>query len=313
MLYIYDDVPMYWDAWDVMDYHLETRELPAFITQTNATNFATGPIVGGYRWTGTFGNGSTFERYSIIRADSPMVEYYLIVDWKEDHKFLKVEFPVDVLSRDATFEIQYGHAKRPTHINTSWDMAKFEVCGHKWMDISQTDKGVTFITDAKYGWHVRDNIVKLSMLKSPKNPDPNCDMHTHYIYYAVMPHEGPFQEAEVIQRAYELNFSGANNVPYLSGAAAPAPPTNFVTVSNPAVIVEAFKPAHDVAGSVVVRLYEAFGGNAENTTITLGFNVASVNECDGLERVGATIPHANNSFSVNFTPFKLRTFIIGFQ
>ncbi len=132
MFYYYDDVPLYWDAWDVMDYHLETRRLPPNMEITQApVTFATGNIVGGYKWGATFGNGSTFTRYTIMRADSPMVEYYTVIDWKEDRKMLKVEFPMDVLSRDATFEIQYGHARRPTHINTSWDMAKFEVCGHK--------------------------------------------------------------------------------------------------------------------------------------------------------------------------------------
>ena len=266
-LYIYDDVPIFWDAWDVMDYHLETRKLIPIEIQTDPVPFAQGPVVGGYKWTGTFGtHGSTFERYTFLRANSPLVEYLLVVDWKEDHKFLKVEWPVDILAREATFEIQYGHTPRPTHINTSWDMAKFEVCGHKWVDISQRDKGVTFISDSKYGWHVRANVVSLSLLKSPKNPDPTCDMHKHYIQYAVLPHEGTFQAANVIRRAYELNYYGANNVPLLQGVANPAPAADFVNVSVPGVIVEAVKPAHDVQSSVVVRLYEAFGGNAENVT-----------------------------------------------
>ncbi len=131
MVYMYDDVPLYWDAWDVMDYHLETRALPDFSAPSPLTPFAPGPIVGGYKWSASFGNGSKLTRYTILRADSPMLEYLLVVDWKESHKFLKVEFPVDILSREATYEIQYGHARRPTHINTYWDMAKFEVCGHK--------------------------------------------------------------------------------------------------------------------------------------------------------------------------------------
>lgn len=83
------------------------------------------------------------------------------------------------------------------------------------MDISQADKGVSVITDSKYGWHVRENIVQLSLLRSPKNPDANCDMHKHFIYYAVMPHTGSFQEADVIQKAYELNVLGSNNVPLM--------------------------------------------------------------------------------------------------
>lgn len=84
------------------------------------------------------------------------------------------------------------------------------------MDMSQNDKGITVITDSKYGWHVRENIIQLSLLRAPKNPDANCDMHKHFIYYAVLPHVGTFQEADVIKKAYELNVLGSNNIPLMA-------------------------------------------------------------------------------------------------
>ncbi|CAG7721951.1 unnamed protein product [Allacma fusca] len=310
--YFYDDVPLYWDAWDVMDYHLETQRLPEY-TQTSpfADLTGAGRIVGVSKFTGSF-SGSKIERYTIIRADSPMVEYYTIIDWNEDHKMLKVEFPVDILSRDATFEIQYGHASRPTHMNTSWDMAKFEVCGHKWMDISQADRGVTIITDSKYGWHVRDNIVKLSLLKSAKAPDINADIHKHFIYYAVLPHEGTFQQADVIRKAYELNIFGSNNVPLIQTAITDANlPKNLAVSANRAVIIEAVKPAHDVDRGVVLRIYEAHGG-AATTTVSLGFNVTKVQECNGLEAVIGDIPNSGNSFSSTLRPFEIKTYLISY-
>jgi alpha-mannosidase len=52
-------------------------------------------------------------------------------DWKEKNILLKVVFPVDINSSKATYEIQYGNFERETHSNTSWDIAKFEVCAHK--------------------------------------------------------------------------------------------------------------------------------------------------------------------------------------
>ncbi|CAG7731916.1 unnamed protein product [Allacma fusca] len=310
--YIYDDIPLYWDAWDVMDYHLETRRFPKYTENTPFEDLTgAGRIVGISKFTGTF-NNSKLERYTIIRADSPLVEYYTIIDWKENRKMLKVEFPVDILSREATYEIQFGNAKRPTHINTSWDMAKFEVCGHKWMDISQADKGVTIITDSKYGWNVRDNIVRLSLLKSPKNPDANADMHKHYIYYAVLPHEGSFQESEVIRRAYELNVLGANNVPLIPTGLT-ALPNSIATSTNPAVIIEALKPAHDIQNAVVIRLYEAHGGSA-TATIQLGggLNATKVQVCDGLEAPGVDVPVSNNSFSTTCRPFEIQSFLVTF-
>jgi len=310
MLYIYDDVPLFWDAWDIADYHMETKQLPDFSGFGNIEVFAEGPIVGGYKWTANFGNGSSLTRYTILRADSPMVEYFLVVDWKESHKLLKVEFPVNVLSREATYEIQYGHIKRNNHINTSWDWAKYEVCGHKWVDISQTDKGVTLITDSKYGFCVRGNVVKLSLLKAPKNPDANCDIHKHYIHYAILPHEGTFQEFEVIRRAYELNYFGANNVPVLTGSAAFT--NSWVTVDHPAVVVGSFKPAHDIPNAVVVRLYESHGGNA-SARIGFAFPVTKVESCNGLETsLGVELPLTQNSFQTNFTPFKIQSFLVTF-
>lgn len=316
MFYIYDDVPMFWDAWDVMDYHLETHRDLNYTSEGTfqlLTPQAQISIAAVYKWTATFGNGSVITRYTIMRADSPMIEYYVYVDWKEQHKFLKVEFPVDILSRTATYEIQYGHANRPTHMNTSWDMAMYEVCGHKWMDISQADKGVTFITDSKYGWHVRDNIVQLSLLRSPKNPDANCDIHKHFIYYAVLPHEGTFQQADVIRRAYELNYISANNTPYLlsnkTGAALEA---HWVSVTdNPAVIIEAYKVAAAVSKTVCVRLYESFGGNA-SATISVGFNITRVQACNGLEDPIEVVPHTGNTFKADFKPFQIRSFLVTF-
>jgi alpha-mannosidase len=130
---------------------------------------------------------------------------------------------------------------------------------------------VAFLTDSKYGWHVRDNVVQLSLLRSPKNPDGNCDMHRHFIHYAVLPHEGRLQEAEIIQRAYEFNFHSANNVPLLTGAGGAGLPSGVVTTSEKAVIVEALKPAHDVPGAVVVRLYEAHGGAVDPVTLDRHF------------------------------------------
>jgi len=229
---------------------------------------------------------------------------------------LKVEFPVDVLSREATFEIQYGHAKRPTHMNTSWEMAKFEVCGHKWIDISQADKGVSFITDSKYGWHVRGNHVQLSLLKAPKNPDALCDMHKHYIYYAVLPHSGSFQDSGVVQKAYELNLLGCNNIPLLD-VTPTSLPINFVTTNNPAVVVETVKvskPERTVANTLCIRLYEAFGGYAKNTEIAINLvGITGVFNSNGLERRLEPVTFADGKFTADVKPFQIQSYLVEFN
>jgi len=103
-------------------------------------------------------------------------------------------------------------------------------------------------------------VVKLSLLKAPKNPDANCDIHKHFIHYAILPHQGSFQESDVIRRAYEFNYFSANNTPVVTGASGFS--SSWLTVDNPAVVVGAFKPAHDIPNALVVRLYESHGGNA---------------------------------------------------
>ncbi|XP_035704464.1 alpha-mannosidase 2C1-like isoform X2 [Folsomia candida] len=316
MFYVFDDVPLFWDSWDAMDYHLETRKELECRDTSGPIILADGPLLSAYKWSCTFGSSSNFTRYTIMRADSPILEYFLIIDWKESHKFLKVEFPVDVLAREATYEIQYGHLQRPTHINTSWDMAKFEVSGHKWMDISQADRGVTFITDSKYGWHVRDNVVQLSLLRSPKSPDGNCDMHKHYIHYAILPHEGTFQSAGSIRKAYEFNFFGANDVSILNvdqdywkrGM------TNMVTTDNEAVILEAIKVAYQVNRALCIRMYESFGGSAR-ARVNLGFSATKIEECDGLENPldeSKYVDTDGNSFQIRLNPFQIKSFLVYF-
>ena len=122
-----------------------------------------------------------------LTALSPRLEFTTEVDWHEDHKFLKVEFPLNLHADYATYEIQFGHLRRPTHFNNSWDMARFEVCAHRWADFSEPDYGVALLNDSKYGYSVYDNLMRLSLLRSPKMPDPQADMGQHNFRYAFAP------------------------------------------------------------------------------------------------------------------------------
>lgn len=143
MFYIYDDNPVCWDAWDCDDFHLETRKsiLDSNESQSGSGTIEVvteGPLVAIYKWKVTIQSKFTGDipldiiRYTMVKAESPLLEYTIIIDWaNQSHKFLKVEFPINVFAREATYEIQYGHIKRPTHSNTSWDMAQIETSGHK--------------------------------------------------------------------------------------------------------------------------------------------------------------------------------------
>jgi alpha-mannosidase len=146
------------------------------------------------------------EQKIILNKNSRRIDFETTIDWHETNKMLRVEFPVNVRSSQASFEIQYGHVFRNTHENTSWDMAQFEVVAHKWADISQPNYGVGIINDCKYGHKIKGNVISLNLLRSPKTPDPDSDMHEHQFTYALYPHAGTMVQSDLIRQAYQLNI-----------------------------------------------------------------------------------------------------------
>lgn len=124
------------------------------------------------------------------------------MDWHERRQLLKVEFPVNIRSTQATYDIQFGNIVRNTHWNTSWDWAKYEVVGHKWADLSETGYGIALLNNCKYGYDIKDSTMRLSLLKGATEPDQFADLGIHYFTYSLLPHKGGWQEGKVEQEAY---------------------------------------------------------------------------------------------------------------
>ncbi|XP_074773839.1 alpha-mannosidase 2C1 isoform X1 [Athene noctua] len=303
---LFDDVPLYWDAWDVMDYHLETRKPVTTLLKPLEITLA-----GGLRGSASFslqiGESSTLTQEIILDATCPYLRFLTQVEWKEAHKFLKVEFPVQVRSTNATYEIQFGHLQRPTHWNTSWDWARFEVWAHKWLDLSEHGFGVALLNDCKYGASAHGNVLSLSLLRAPKSPDATADITHHQFTYAVMPHLGSFQDAGVIQCAYNLNFP-LHAVP---ASSAQCPPWSAFSVSSPAVVLETVKQAEDRPDAVVVRLYEAHGSTLV-AWLQTSLPVQEAVLCDLLERPAAQgrLPLEQRGLRLSFTPFRVLSVLL---
>ena len=189
-LVIYDDKPLYWQAWDVEVYHLESREeLPAGTTQISergphVVSVVTQTQISEQSWIKT-----TISLAASQEEQPSFVEISSEVEWREKWKFLKVEFPVDIVNTEASYETQYGIIRRPTHYNTSWDMAKFEVCCHKWADLSENGYGVSILNDSKYGFATCGNMMRLSLLRAPKAPDGHADMGNSFSVALISPFE----------------------------------------------------------------------------------------------------------------------------
>jgi len=308
---LFDDIPLFWDAWDVMPYYLETRKL---LLPTSSGEFKIlheGPLRVSVEFSLKISDQSSLKQIVSLDAGAPYVKFYTKVDWHENRKFLKVEFPFDVRSMNATYEIQFGHLQRPTHCNTSWDWAKYEVCGQKWADLSEHDWGVALMTDCKYGYSTHANIMYISLLRSPKSPDEEADMGSHEFSYAVFPHSGTFQSAGVIQHAYNFNqpicvVPGSVCEGFKGGS--------FFSVDNAAVILETVKKAETIPSAAVVRLYEAYGGHAR-TKLSTSLPVKRVRTCNLLEIPDDhdVVTCSGGHVELDFRPFQIRTLLLYFE
>jgi alpha-mannosidase len=237
----------------------------------------------------------------ILDANSRVLRFECTVDWQEQHKLLKVAFPVTVSSEEATYETQFGHVRRPTHSRTSRAKAMFEVCAQRWADLGDERYGVALLNDCKYGYDIHDSVMRLTLLRAPTHPDPTADRGWHQFSYALMPHPGDFRQAGVIEAAEDLNAP----LRVTKSGLPPRQSRSLVEVSTPQVIVEAIKRAED-SDATIVRLYEAWGGSCRaRIRTTLPTSRAAL--CDLLERERAEVAVHDGELELEFTPFKVLT------
>jgi alpha-mannosidase len=262
-----------------------------------------GPIRASVRIVRRFGSSAITQVMSLT-AGSRRLEFRTEVDWREDHRFLKVAFPVEIRSTRATYEIQHGHIERPTVENTTWDQARFEVCGHRWADLSEPGYGVALINDCKYGYDIRGNIIRLSLLRAPGYPDPNADRGRHRFAYALLPHPGDLRQGRVVEEAEWFNLPLVIREGSASGEG------QVVEVDRPGVSVEAVKPAYDGDG-VIVRLCEVHGSRGR-ARVKLNLPHSKVFRSDLLERNAEELASADgSSVDLALRPFELVTLRFG--
>jgi alpha-mannosidase len=307
-LVLYEDRPLNWDAWDI-DAFYEEKPTPLHeIAEWQLVE--EGPLRAALLITRRAGKSTIRQKIQLWRG-SRRLDFVTEVDWQERQRLLRALFPLDVNATRATCEIQFGAVERPTHRNTSWDWARFEVAAHKWVDLSEGGYGVALLNDGKYGHSLHNTTLGLSLLKSPIHPDPEADRGLHRFCYSLLPHAGDWREAQVPRRAYELN------APLRAAQArGPAPslvagPSSFVQVEGNSAIVETIKVAHDGDG-LVVRMYESHN-QRDAVRLTFGRAVASAAETDLLEREIGPAEVSANSVSVALKPFEVKTLRVRFS
>ncbi|MBQ8351053.1 MAG: alpha-mannosidase [Clostridia bacterium] len=299
-LMIYQDYPYNWDGWEMSAYH-EDKGYP-LTAYTSHETVDEGARVG-IRLVRPH-LSSTVTQTIWFYQDLDRIDFETHLDWHEQHQFLKAEFPVDVNADHATYEVQFGTVERPTHSNTSWDAMKFEVCGHKYADLSDNGYGVSLLNDCKYGHNIHDGVMKLTLLKCATYPNPVADQGAHDFTYSIYPHAGNLTAADTLRHAYNLNLpmtvckgmDGDGNLPEIYST---------ISCNRENVIMETVKESED-GEDLIVRMYDA--KNMRSVChITFGFAVASVEICNLMEEKGAPIAICNNSVDITIKPFEIVT------
>ncbi len=297
LLRMFEDKPMNWDNWDIDIYHTEKSwPVDGLVSMEWIED---GPVRASLRLEYAVSR-SRIRQTVRFYAKSRRIDFETWVDWKEDQHLLKVEFPVAVHSDEATFDIQFGNIARKVHTNTSWDKARFESCGQKWMDFSEGHYGVSLLNDCKYGHSVRNGVLSLSLIKSGNYPNPVADREEHVFTYALYPHAGGWRDGGTVREGYRLN-----QPMYALPGGTPGRSLSFAAVEAENVVLETVKRAEDGDGTIL-RLYEA--DNAlTRTAVRLPEGTARAAVCDLLENVQEELPVRDGQVRVTLKPYEIVT------
>jgi alpha-mannosidase len=236
--------------------------------------------------------------------ESARIDFETHVEWHQRSQMVKAVFDTDINADKATYEIQFGAVERPTHKNTSWDRAKFEVCAHKYADLSDGGYGVSLINDCKYGYDIHDGVMMLSLLKSAEHPYKGADKGAHDFTYSVYLHDGALRDGDTVKEAYLLN--NPLTAVKAAGAVSEIPESfSLVSVNKDNVICEAVKEAEE-GTDTVIRLYES-ANKKTKATLTLGFPASRCFVCDMLENEKEELPIIDGKIEINMRGFEILT------
>ena len=294
---LYDDRPVDFDAWDIDPYTLHTRRdaQPAASWEVVTDTLLRVELA----FERPLGEASTVRQIVRLDAGSPRLEFHTTVDWHESHQLFKVCFPVAVRAANATYEMPFGYAERPTHYSTSFDRARYEVPGHRFADLSEHGFGVALLSESKYGFSCHGGDLRMTLLRSPKSPDPQADMGVHEFGYALLPHVGGWREGGVLRQAALFN----SPLRWTTDG----PETSFASVDGD-LVLDTIKRAED-SDALVLRLYEPYGGRGESR-LTLAAPFTSVRRASLLEEADDAVTVEDGVVVVPYRPREVITLLI---
>lgn len=274
VLQMFEDKPLDNDAWDIDIFYQEKMREVTELTSFEITEM--GPLCMNIHMEWDYMN-SHLKQDMVLYSSDRRIDFRTSVDYHEKHQLLKAAFPVDIRATYGTYDVQYGNVRRPNHWNTSWDMAKFETVAHRWADLSERNYGVSILNDCKYGHDIKDNVLRITLLKAGTHPDHLQDQGEHIFTYSLLPHGGDFVEGDVVREAFALNepmqvVKGRSRLSYNS----------FLTFDNDQVELDAVKKSED--GKYIAVRFHEFAGSRQTVTVKPGFAWKAWTECDLRER-----------------------------
>lgn len=297
---IFEDNPRSWDAWEITSYYTNKKYHINNVKSITAKSCGSAFCITVVR---EFLE-SVIKQNIYVYENIRRIDFETEIDWKQEHQLMKIAFPVNVHATYATYDIQFGNITRPTHYNTSWDKAKFEVCAHKWADISEDNYGLALLNDCKYGYSAEGNVLKLTVLKSATYPNAMADKEVHRFTYSILPHSGTFKSAHVINESYIVNQPlSAVNIGKQNGT---LPETySLVKCNAENVFVETVKKAED-SDDIIIRLYECFDRKTD-VTLDFGFDFESAYICDMTEQNDVAVNADAKSINLCINNFEIVT------
>lgn len=301
-LQAFEDKPMNYDNWDIDIFYQEKMWNVDDVQSIEVVE--RGPVRSTLKIERKFSD-STIVQKIYVYNDIPRVDFNNYVDWKEHQVLLKAAFPIDINTNKATYEIQYGNVERPTHHNTSWDVARFEVVSQKWADISEGGFGVSLLNDSKYGHDIKDGNMRLTLLKSGIEPNPTTDQEEHYFTYSLYPHCGDWKEANTVQMAYNLNIPLYTSVEDAHEGSL-SKELSIAKVDKDNVVIEVIKKAED-SDDLIIRLYECHNKRSK-VNLTFFNELERVVECNLMERDLQEVQFNKNGFDFEIKPYEIKSF-----
>lgn len=304
-LQIFEDMPLEYENWELAEYYsskCNIIETPAEIE----------PIYNGcragFKVTREY-HGSRITQKIYLYDTVERIDVINTADWHERKQLLKIAFPFDIHCSKAVYDIQFGNVERGISRNTSWERAKFEVCGHKWVDLSEYGYGVSLLNDCKYGFSVDEGVLKLTAIKCGTYPNEEADQGEHEFTYSIYPHSGDFREGRTVQAAYSLNqpleraeVKGTGSLPE---------EFSLVSCDNKNIVIDTLKQCED-SEDYIVRLFDSYNCRSK-ARLHFGLPLERAELCDLMENSISELEFNGNTVDIPVKNFEIITLKLKFK